>query len=261
MTGGPASVPVLRWAARRAGLRDEAIVSRYPKWPMWLSGEAAPTLKQLEGFAKLSHTPLGYFFLPQPPHLPLPLPDFRTHRDEALTEPSPELLDTLYLCQQRQDWYEEHAKAEGMRAVDWVGQSQVAEDPAAVAERLRGILGLTVAQRSALRSWEEALRHLVAQAEAAGVLVMVNSVVGHNTHRPLSLNEFRGFALVNPWAPLVFINAKDFKSAQIFTLAHELAHVALGQSALSTPDEVEVEGASGSAAAARVEGLVQRGGC
>lgn len=228
-----ASVPVLRWAARRAHLEDADLEARFHKWPLWLSGEAQPTLKQLEDFAHLTRTAFGYFFLPQPPTLELPVPDFRTLRDEALAEPSSDLLDTIYLCQQRQDWYRNHSRMHGLPALSFVGSACVREAPLAVAQRLREALGLSTEARRQLPTWTDALRHLIAKAEDAGVMVMVSSVVGSNSHRKLDAREFRGFALADSLAPLVFINGADSKAAQMFTLAHELTHVWLDATGVS----------------------------
>ena len=233
MTTVAASVPVLRWAAQRAHLDAGDLAARFHKWPLWLSGESQPTLKQLEAFARLTHTAIGYFFLSQPPALALPVPDFRTLRNEVLPEPSTDLLDTLYLCQQRQDWYRDHARMHGLPALPFVGSASLKESPEAVAQRLRETLSLSTEVRRQMPTWTDALRQLIAKAEDAGVMVMVSSVVGSNSHRKLNVDEFRGFALADNLAPLVFLNGADSKAAQMFTLAHELAHVWLGATGVS----------------------------
>jgi len=224
---------VLDWAAGRARIEAPALERRFPKWSDWLSGEVQPTLRQLETFARLTHIPFGYFFLPEPPAVSLPVPDFRTMRDVALEEPSSELLDTIYLCQQRQDWFREYASLYGLPRVEWVGSLKTDLPVERAAKLLQQSSEISIDARRQLPTWTDALRQLIGQAEQAGVLVMASSIVGSNPHRKLDVSEFRGFALVDDQAPLIFLNVSDSKAAQMFTLAHELAHLGLGESGVS----------------------------
>lgn len=224
---------LLDWARERAGLSVNAIVQRLPQFAQWERREVQPTLRQLEQFARLTYTPIGYLFLPEPPIERLPIPDFRTVADTGVARPSPDLLDTLYTCQQRQEWFRDHARAEGQDAVAVIGRASVDSDIETVASDMRLALGFDLAARRGMSTWTEALRRFIEQAENLGVLVMVNGVVGNNNRRKLNPNEFRGFALADDLAPLIFVNGADTKNGQMFTVAHELAHIWLGQSALS----------------------------
>jgi Zn-dependent peptidase ImmA (M78 family) len=224
---------LLRWARERAGLGVDALARRFPKLPAWEAGDVHPTLKQLEGFAKATFTPVGFLFLEEPPEERVPIPDFRTVANVHVGHPSPDLLDTLYLCQQRQDWYRDFARSMGEKPFAIVGSVRADGDIVATAAAIRQALGLELGERRQLPTWTEALRRFIEQADALGILVMVSGVVGSNNRRKLDPQEFRGFALADDLAPLVFINGADTKSAQMFTLAHELAHIWLGQSAIS----------------------------
>jgi Zn-dependent peptidase ImmA (M78 family) len=139
----------------------------------------------------------------------------------------------LYLCQQRQDWFRDYARLHGLPKLDFVGSVRPQDNVGRVAKAIRQALGLSVGARAQLPTWTEALRQLISKAEDAGVLVMASSIVGSNSHRKLDVEEFRGFALADDLAPLVFVNAADSKAAQMFTLAHELVHVWLGESGVS----------------------------
>lgn len=233
MTTVPASIPVLVWAARRAHLGDESLVRHFRKWPLWITGEAQPTLRQLEDFSRLTHTAIGFFFLPEPPALKLPVPDFRTLSNHELAEPSSALLDTIYLCQQRQDWYRDYALTHGLQKQDFVGSVSLDISPETTARSISEKIRLNAEERHELTSWTDALRQLILKTEEAGVLVMRSGIVGTNSHRPLDPGEFRGFALGDDFAPLVFLNGADSKAAQMFTLAHELAHIWLGATGVS----------------------------
>lgn len=233
---------LIRWARERAGLTESELAERFPKFEAWEKGEVQPTLKQLEAYAKKTLTPFGYFFLPKPPEEKLPIPDFRTVESRGTRRPTAQLLETIYTCQRRQDWYRDYAIANGEERLDFVGGSQIADGVEQVAASIRQTVGLSASVRSSATDAETALRSMFEQAENAGILVMRNSVVGNNVWQSLSVEEFRGFALTDPYAPLLFINAADSKAAQMFTLAHELAHLWIGQSGVSNPQETMVSG-------------------
>ncbi|WP_262324321.1 helix-turn-helix domain-containing protein [Acidiferrimicrobium sp. IK] len=231
---------MLVWARQRSGLTVGDLGHRFPRLADWERGERLPTLKQLESYAQATHTPVGFLFLSEPPAESIPIPDFRTMGDVGVRRASPDLLETIYLCEQRQEWYRDFAQLNGEEPVAAVGSLDVAVPVVDAASVMRSALRFSVGERGG--SWSDAFRLLAQRAEDLGVLVMVSGVVGSNTHRRLDPAEFRGFALVDDRAPLVFLNGADTKAAQIFTLVHELAHVWIGGTALDDIDPAAERG-------------------
>ena len=192
---------LLRWARERSGREHQYLQNRFPKLDEWERGSVLPTLKQLEDFSRATYAPLGYLFLKEPPVEELPISDFRTIGDLEVRRPSPDLLDTLYLCQQRQDWYRDEARTSGESPLQFVGSLDTSVDVSLAGDILRDALGFDVEQRRGLATWSEALRQFIESAEDLGILVMVSGVVGSNTHRRLDPEEFRGFVLSDALAP------------------------------------------------------------
>lgn len=223
----------LRWAQERSGKDVETLERRFPKYREWEAGTVKPTYRQLRHFARATYTPFGALFSGGPLKDELDITDFRTVGGTQPRKPSPHLLDTVYLCQSRQAWYHEYALAMELDPVEFVGSASLDDDPAEVAQKMSSTLAFHVDDRSDVTNWTLAVRHFADRADAKGVLVMISGVVGNNTWRPLDVEEFRGFALSDALAPLVFVNGADAKAAQMFTLAHELAHIWLGNTGLS----------------------------
>jgi len=221
---------LLKWAKDRSR-KGESLYAIFPKLEQWLSGESSITLKQLEKYARVTATPLGYFFLKEPPIEKIPVPHYRTLTDEHPEGASPELIDTLHTMQRRQqfikDFYIENVGVE----LDFIG-SYRGNNPVELAGLMKAKFDLQENWASNIDTWHSALRFIIKKCEELRIIVMVNGVVGNNTHRKLNVEEFRGFVLVNSMAPLIFINGADAKAAQIFTLIHEIAHIWVGHSAI-----------------------------
>lgn len=229
---------MLKWARQRSGLdsisfakflnlKNPSVVNEWEQ-----TGEIR--LTQLEKIAKKAYVPVGYLFLDTPPEDKLPIPDFRKTTDtNSGSGASSELIDTIRLCQFRQDWFEDKVIKESSKKLGFVHSAEINSSIQEIAASIRYILKIDDTTFRSLNTWEDSLRTFVEKIDNAGILVMRSGIVGNNTHRKLNVNEFRGFTLNSLYSPLIFVNSRDSKSAQMFTLAHELSHVWLGQSGVS----------------------------
>ena len=228
---------ILRWTRERAQLNAEDLARKVQVKPervlAWeRSGEI--TMAQAQRLARATYTAFGCLFLSEPPDESLPIADFRTMGDEQPQQPSPNLLDTVYAMQRRQDWMRDELMLEYEDPpLPFVGKFTLTDKPQEVAAAIRETLSLDNDWASQHSNWEDAQRSLRDRVESIGVLLVINGVVGNNTHRKLDTEEFRGFALVDEYAPLIFINNADYKPAQMFTLIHELAHIFVAETGLS----------------------------
>lgn len=227
---------LLRWARERADLdlEDAALSANVKPTQLesWEKGESRPTFRQAQNLAHIYHAPFGYLFLQEPPAEPLPLPDLRTVGGAPVPRPSIDLLETVRIALQRLEWYLDYQKDHGLEPLPFVGRFRLDSPVIEVAADIRNTLNVTVEQGQ--RTWEIYFRELIEAAERAGVLIMRSGIVGSNTHRKLDVSEFRGFAISDHFAPVVFINSADAPAARLFTLMHELAHIWIGTSGVSS---------------------------
>lgn len=230
---------IIRWAIHRSGRTAGGLVQKFPKIHIWESGLARLTLTELEKLAAATLTPLGFFFLLKPPVEKLPMPDFRTVKDMPLHGMSPDLIDTVNLMVLRQDWYRDYLRDDGVPELSFVGSVDLQTAHKRVADAIKTKLGLARNWAASKYTWTDTLSHLRNCIEAIGVVVVTNGVVGNNNNRRLNAEEFRGFVLCDTQAPLIFVNGSDAKSAQVFTLFHELAHLWLGKSAIFDGKQLE----------------------
>ncbi|WP_018962465.1 ImmA/IrrE family metallo-endopeptidase [Sporolactobacillus vineae] len=224
------SSAILEWAVGRVK-SPEKLFADFPKLREWINQTSQPTINQLEKLAIKTYVPFGFMFLKEPPLEKLPIPHYRTVKNRNTNAPSSELMETVKTMETRKDWMHDYLIEVGNSRLDFVGSVTSEKSTQKVAEEIKKTLKLSSGWANECSSWESAFHLLLARTEKAGILVVINGIVGNNTRRPLNVDEFRGFVLIDDYAPLIFINGKDGKAAQMFTLAHELAHVWLGKSA------------------------------
>lgn len=232
---------IMEWAVERSGLTRDAIISSFPAYEEWLDGSKEPTVKQILKFANRVHVYVSDLYKDTIPNLSLRIADFRTVDDKQRSSVSPELYETVNQMMARQDWMRNYFIAENRKRVDLVGMFS---GEALTKGTINRIVSFLHEELKLPENWAskfdgpaKAFRHIKDCVEQQGISVVVNGIVGDNTHRALDVAEFRGFTLSDEVAPLIFINGSDTKSAQLFTLVHELCHLTFSQTGVSNPTD------------------------
>ncbi|RJP71957.1 MAG: ImmA/IrrE family metallo-endopeptidase [Ignavibacteriales bacterium] len=221
---------ILAWAIDRAGFELPAFVEKFPNVLKWLAGEKKPTVKQLEQFSKKVYLPFGYLFLHEPPQEKLPIPFFRSSGNHT-KKVNINVYDTILLIQQRQNWLRDYLKENSFHALPFVGKFQNTTNVKDIVTDIRRTLNISENWASNFTTKEETINFLVEHIEDSGIITVFNGVVENNGHRKIAIEDCRGFVIVDEIAPFMFINNSDWKSAQMFTMVHELSHIWIGHSA------------------------------
>ncbi|MGH9577291.1 MAG: XRE family transcriptional regulator, partial [Terriglobales bacterium] len=215
---------LLAWAREQGGFAPESAAKRVNVKPerllAWERGEIKPTVRQAQELAKFYHRPFGLFFLPQPPKLPPLAAEYRRLTGITPGVESPELRLALRVMSYRREAALELLEELGESIPEFVTAAHIAEGPMQVGRRLRELLGISVEEQLGWRDDWQAWRRWREAVEAAGVLVFQFPKV------PLA--QVRGLSLLTSPLPVIGMNSKESApGARVFTLLHELTHIAL----------------------------------
>lgn len=225
---------MIDWIADKEGITVNDLADKLvpKKQDKFLNGIVNKSIA--EKLVKLGKIPFGYLFLQTPPESKLEqIPDFR--QTVGATPLTKDFYDTFYDIEYKQSWYKEYLHEVGNTTeLDFVGKFKYKDSSyEKVATDICNRIGFDITKELPKLKNDSYFKKLSELIEKIGILVFKNGIVGTNTHRPLNVQEFRGFAIADKIAPIIFINGNDSFSAQIFTLCHELAHIWVGETGVS----------------------------
>lgn len=184
----------------------------------WEAGEEHPSVAQLRKLAQIYRRAVAVFFLPEPPKGFDTLRDFRRTSEEAPAL-SEELEADLRRAQELRDAALSLFELSEVEPNSFDVSARLSEDPEVVGARIRASLAVSYDDQLAWGDSYKALREWRAAVENLSVLVINMASV--------NVSDARGFSIAHFPLPLIALNAKDMPNGRLFTLMHEMAHLAL----------------------------------
>ncbi|MDR2352260.1 MAG: ImmA/IrrE family metallo-endopeptidase [Deltaproteobacteria bacterium] len=221
------------WAIENSDVDKKTIFDIFPKLGDWISGNDKPTMRELSDFSLKTHIPIGYFFLKNPPKEEhIELLKYRTIQSHKSSTISKNLRDTVLQMTNIQDWMRKYFITYEKAQNSFVASLKNVTSVELMSNFIRNNLNIEVDWFTKNSDPSKNFKFLRSKIQKLNIIVMMNGIVGSNTKRSLNIEEFRAFTMIDYYAPLIFINAKDSSTGRIFSLMHELTHVAIGENSL-----------------------------
>jgi len=228
---------ILKWARLRCSydlsLASEKIGVPKDKLEAWENGIKKPTFNQAINIANKYRIPFGYLFLKQPPNDNVAVPDLRTLNNASTPNLSADFKELILDIEYKHNWYVNYLKEQNILKIPFVARFKNKHNFKTIAHDIVNVLKIDDNLRKESKTSDSYFSKIVIRMEECGIWVIKTGIIKNNTHKSLSVEEFRGFAICHEYAPLIFINSKDANAAQIFTLIHEAAHIWIGESGIT----------------------------
>jgi Zn-dependent peptidase ImmA (M78 family)/transcriptional regulator with XRE-family HTH domain len=225
---------VITWARERAGLSPEEAAHKFPKIAAWETGTASPSYPQLESMADEFRIPVAVFFFPERPNVPRIEESFRTLPDTEFVRLPRRIQFLLRKAKAFQVGLYEltQGRNPAERLITRDLEFTVRMSPNTMAARVRDYLGVSLAQQTAWRNGDEALKEWRQALYRVGIFVFKDA---------FREESFSGFSLFDDVFPIIYVNNSAAKTGQIFTLFHELGHLLFHTSGIDPLDDQYVE--------------------
>ena len=216
----------------KATSKKEA-VSAVQKLEKWENGKDVPSYTVLQKLASFYKRPLLTFFMPNPPVVQNKLVDFRTLDSLPHGKDSPEFAKLKRQIFYLQESLSEFQKNDGVEPLDFINSVSVNTNIFQFVQNIRQRLSFSYDEQRAYKKDEVLFSVLREKIEDLGVYVVIRG-----SFEKIPLDEFRGIAITDEYAPLILINGRDSVVARTFSMLHELAHIFLGISSESNYQQI-----------------------